>query len=448
MKKPVRRLLFILLSLAVLIALFYAEENWRGKRAWENCKSELMAKGEVLDWSAYIPPPVPREQNFFKAPKMAEWFVGRGETDLSKRMVNPQSGWFAASDQITNQIQARDYLAWSDQFVPDFKLISKALELPYARIDADYTPPSEMPVPNFITFRSVAQTLAQRAHCYLLLNQPERALSELTLMRGTCRVLEDPPTGKTITLVAAMINVAIIGLYTEIVTEGLESHSWQAPQLRVLQQQIAEINVLPFVVQSFRVERAGCCQTLETLLRRNSTWQMIKHGTIPFAPRGWFYQNLLWIAKLDQVPIQVIDCTNQLIRVTELNDASRTQSELAHPGPYTFLAAMAVPDFSKAWQTTAHNQTMVNETQTACALERYHLVHGQYPKTLDALVPQFIEKLPHDIIGGQPLHYHRMADGKFLLYSVGWNETDDGGQVAPMKAGRPDMKIGDWVWEN
>jgi hypothetical protein len=45
---------------------------------------------------------------------------------------------------------------------------------------------------------------------------------------------------------------------------------------------------------------------------------------------------------------------------------------------------------------------------------------------LDALVPQFIEKLPHDIIGGQPLHYRLMDDEKFLPYSVGWNEKDDG----------------------
>ncbi len=67
--------------------------------------------------------------------------------------------------------------------------------------------------------------------------------------------------------------------------------------------------------------------------------------------------------------------------------------------------------------------------QIACALERYHLAHGEYPETLDALMPQFMEKMPHDIIGGQPLHYRRTDDGKFLLYSVGWNETDDGGQV-------------------
>ena len=42
-----------------------------------------------------------------------------------------------------------------------------------------------------------------------------------------------------------------------------------------------------------------------------------------------------------------------------------------------------------------------------------------------------IEKLPHDIINGQPLHYRRTDDGQFVLYSVGWDEKDDGGVPVP-----------------
>jgi hypothetical protein len=68
-------------------------------------------------------------------------------------------------------------------------------------------------------------------------------------------------------------------------------------------------------------------------------------------------------------------------------------------------------------------------------------VKGQYPESLEALVPQYAEKLPHDIIGGQPLHYHRTADGHFVLYSVGWDGKDDGGL-----AGKA-VEEGDWVWE-
>ena len=65
-------------------------------------------------------------------------------------------------------------------------------------------------------------------------------------------------------------------------------------------------------------------------------------------------------------------------------------------------------------------------------------------------MPQFIAKLPHDVINGQPLKYRRNADGSFTLYSVGWNETDDGGTVVMTTGKTPsvDPKKGDWVWNS
>ena len=96
MKTLLRRLLLVFLGLAVLIALFYAEEDWRGKRAWENCKRELEAKGAVLDWDKFIPPPVPDDQNFFKASKkIAFSFVhsrNYGEADLYAKQPRIQLG--------------------------------------------------------------------------------------------------------------------------------------------------------------------------------------------------------------------------------------------------------------------------------------------------------------------------------------------------------------------
>jgi hypothetical protein len=96
----------------------------------------------------------------------------------------------------------------------------------------------------------------------------------------------------------------------------------------------------------------------------------------------------------------------------------------------------------------------VDLARTAIALERYRFARGEYPESLDALSPQFITKLPHDVINGQPLYYRRdpaspgsgAAGGQFVLYSVGWNETDDGGQVGLTKNGNVDVKTGDWVW--
>jgi len=65
---------------------------------------------------------------------------------------------------------------------------------------------------------------------------------------------------------------------------------------------------------------------------------------------------------------------------------------------------------------------------------------------LDRLVPEFIAKLPPDIITGEPLKYQR-ANGEYTLYSVGWNGTDDGGSVSPKQPGEiVDLADGDWAW--
>jgi hypothetical protein len=113
-----------------------------------------------------------------------------------------------------------------------------------------------------------------------------------------------------------------------------------------------------------------------------------------------------------------------------------------HISPYSFPAGWAIPNWVKALQRFAGNQTMVNQGALACALERYRLSRADYPQSLEALVPRFIDKLPHDLIGGQPFKYRRVDAGQFLLYSIGWNETDDNG--VPGKT----IADGDWVWGN
>jgi hypothetical protein len=102
----------------------------------------------------------------------------------------------------------------------------------------------------------------------------------------------------------------------------------------------------------------------------------------------------------------------------------------------------------KAVQKFAYAQEVTDLARIACALERYHLAHGNYPETLDTLTPQFLKTVPHDVIGGQPLKYRRTEDDQFVLYSVGWNEKDDGGTVALSKgkSHSVDIRNGDWVW--
>jgi hypothetical protein len=80
-------------------------------------------------------------------------------------------------------------------------------------------------------------------------------------------------------------------------------------------------------------------------------------------------------------------------------------------------------------------------------LERFKLARGQYPESVDVLVPQFADTLPHDLFGGAGLKYRRTGDG-FILYSIGWNGKDDGGASCWKEDMTGDVTQNDWVWPN
>jgi len=328
------------------------------------------------------------------------------------------------------------YLELSQPVVPDFDVLRKALERPYARMDVDYQRPYEPPLPHFVRMRAVAQMLSQRAQCYLLLGQPEAAWHELALVRDMCRLLEAKPAGDCPTLVAAMIDVATTGLYTSVIQDGFRLGVWREPELAAMQKQLGTINFLPLLQRAFEVERGAVCRAFEQAplpKDLSAFWSM---------PRGWLYQNMCAVARLDQLSIDVFDVPNNRVLARRADEnQTRLEAAFKRRTPYTILAAIAVPNLVRASQVMARTQSLANEAYLACGLERYRLAHGQYPETLAALVPQFADKLPHDIIGGEPLKYHRASDGEFVLYSVGWNERDDGG--VPGKR----MTEGDWIWQ-
>ncbi len=66
---------------------------------------------------------------------------------------------------------------------------------------------------------------------------------------------------------------------------------------------------------------------------------------------------------------------------------------------------------------------------TALALERYHVRHGTYPNALDELTPEFLMPPPTDFMDGLSLRYRLTDDGHFVLYSVGLDCIDDGGEL-------------------
>jgi hypothetical protein len=85
---------------------------------------------------------------------------------------------------------------------------------------------------------------------------------------------------------------------------------------------------------------------------------------------------------------------------------------------------------------------------TAIALKRYHLSHGRYPSDLAALISEFIPAMPRDPVDGQPLRYRVQPDGTFLLYSIGEDGEDNGGDPSSATGSKTFwwLRGRDWVW--
>jgi hypothetical protein len=397
------------------------------------------------------------------------WEVERFFSKKVAGYVQPSGKMHAESDE-TNRFHihvspsrftaAADYLAWSDQFEPDFNLIREGLKRPLARMNGNYQQPANIPIPNFVFVRILVQTLAQRVQCHLLLGQSENALSELTLIHDVCRVLPGPPCGKPTTLVAAMINVAVTGLYLGVVEDGLRLDAWREPELAEIQKQLQEIELLPLLAAGFEAERASVCRILETATPQQvdqlfggsgstSLWDRLKdprYLVLAAAPRGWIYQNMMTVARHEEKVIDAFDLSRGRILPRKV-DALGAENISGWPrfSAYAFLADL-VPNSARAIQTTAKNQILVNECMVACALERYLLANGQYPHELESLKPQFLKAIPSDVISGGPLKFRLTPDGQVVLYSVGWSGNDNGGVADTKDPTNFSFAKGDWVW--
>jgi hypothetical protein len=84
-------------------------------------------------------------------------------------------------------------------------------------------------------------------------------------------------------------------------------------------------------------------------------------------------------------------------------------------------------------RATQHDRNL----RVATALALYRSEHdGQYPETLDALSPQYLDEVPDDLFTGEALRY-RLEAGGFVLYSPGRDGIDNGG-IDSGKAGNGD----------
>lgn len=103
-----------------------------------------------------------------------------------------------------------------------------------------------------------------------------------------------------------------------------------------------------------------------------------------------------------------------------------------------------MPAIERVIEISCRNKVQCEAAITTLAIMRYKQDKGDYPETLEQLVEAgYLKEIPMDPWSDKPLVY-RKTEGNFILYSVGKNFVDDGGQVIRDDKG----KVKQWADES
>jgi hypothetical protein len=496
--RTVRRGLIALAGLITFVALLITEENWRGKHDWEKYKSEGEARGERFDLAGVAPATVPDDQNFFMAPiwagvlnrqwdpKTQDWKLR--DTNIVDRLqmprdanldgvegpagvgswekgtmtdLKPWQDYYRRAALQTNLFPvppqpgapAEDVLLALGKYGSAIEELRQASRRPYARFPINYSAGLDSSMlGHFAEVKGCIQTLQLRTIAELQLGRTEEALADIKLMLSLTDALRTEPF-----LISHLVHAACTSITLQPIWEGLTRHKWSDAQLADLGEALAKEDFLADYQFAMRGERACANDAMARYRAGHFSDGSDEAQDLPrgLMPGGFFYQNQLNADRLfDQFSFPAVDAAAHRVHV-ERCATNALAAALGARTPYTIFARLMFPAYQKAALRFARLQASTDMALIGCALDRYRVAHGDYPDALDALAPKFIDKVPNDVINGQPLHYRRTdppsqgsgaASGRFVLYSVGWNEKDDGGAVGLKKSGAIDVEQGDWVW--
>jgi len=308
-------------------------------------------------------------------------------------------------------------------------------------------------LPHYSVLLNVSKAVRLRASAELAQQKNDAALEDVKLMLYFANSIREEPF-----LISLEVRNRLLKFIDQVIWEGLAQRQWNDSQLQDLQVRLTSIDLLKDLEKNLQAERAAFGNAIFTFVRghKNELRMWIGSGDaaalsyLLAGPNGWFYQEQVSYQRLFEervMPGFEADAGRFHPRTIEDNHTAMTNQFVHYIRQHTAFSKLLLPQLSNVFRKTALSQTRLAEATLACALERYRLANGKLPEDLGLLEPRFIQAMPLDPCTGLPLNYHPGVSGKFALYGIGWNETDDGGVVA-MKQDGSDLELdqGDWVW--
>ncbi|MFW6162336.1 MAG: hypothetical protein ACODAJ_06165 [Planctomycetota bacterium] len=156
---------------------------------------------------------------------------------------------------------------------------------------------------------------------------------------------------------------------------------------------------------------------------------------IPAVPRAYFKMDMVHYIDL------MTEYTEALRRPypERLQVAARVGARMDERIPKHYVVCrMILPALSRAFTVGQEHMARMDSARLALAALRYRAQHARLPKTLDALVPDFVEAVPPDPFTAKPLRYRKDKTG-FVVYALGENGRDDAGDVEADEGKPPDI---------
>jgi hypothetical protein len=497
------RRIFVLLVLGLLTALVI--EHWRGQLALGRWKSGMAAKGEILEVTQLWPPASQANTEFSNRLTQVTASLRGRLSDYAGQLsgiVTETTGQYRRGSQeprpprqhgedATNTWKNLDELLQQNE--RSLQSLRELMKQPSPSMGRDIVKSLEDPsIPSMVGMRLGAQILHAAALNDLHNHDHEKAVQDLATLLAFARLYEQDPS-----LVNFMIRMAIVGLSVDVCWDAVQANGWTEPQLAALQQACLDTDrVLPQIARTMESVRADRIYQYEWLRSHSyQAWvdryrevlqgfgagnlcpatapplrQWVSH---PIWSYAWADQEELIYLVQSQREIAVLREAGQQRSwlwlqaqiVTQQKGYQRPTAAWRFYGelpvidrisevigtPHTPEPAYPFPDFTRAWFTTLGNLTRHELVFTAIALKRYALRAGRSPDQLADLVPEFLTGLPTDLMDGQPLRYRLNQDGTFLLYSVGANLRDDGGDFVLVPTEDQRLALSpwtgrDWVW--
>lgn len=475
-----RRTFFLVTGVVLALAISaIALHRSRGQRALQKYKAELIARGEKLSYAELV-----GTDSFGVRDSLTKLLGAAGQIRGGKlapstlgdiKYVAPgrvrpvwkeKNPWAQAASGV-------GALAWLE-----FATQVASVEGPLAEIrEAAQDPAPDLglgtnfvsgPIRNFVAMRTAAQWLAGAALSDVHEGDLDAAVANLDALAGLAQFNRDE-----LTLVAQMIRVALTGLGLSVTWQALQAEGWTEPQLLRLQKAWEAVLVLPGLERAFVGERALGTE-LFTGARRSGTRfssGIALVGGVANAP-GFNFER----AVTDFVVYPLYRLTSieedELLRLQAMQEAILAVRAVRHRRPWKeasqglssklaylekspgltkrfrfMLSLISVPNFPKALDRGVRVEAQRQMTIAAMALMRFRIVHGKFPTELNELWPRFLQEPSFDPFSGGCLKYRLKPGGSFVLYSVGDDATDDGGNAEPVGPGKPGLWEGrDAVW--